>query len=131
MAHERSHEYASHIMEAIVTNKPYKIGGNVLNNFAISNLPANACVEVPCLVDRNGVTPCYVGPLPTQLAAMNSSNIWPQMLTIEAAVTGSREMLYQAALMDPHTGAQLSTDETVSLCDDLIEAHTKAGYPVF
>ena len=129
--HERSHEYASHIMEAIVTNRPYKIGGNVLNNGLITNLPREACVEVPCLVDANGITPTYVGALPTQLAAMNSSNIYPQLLTIEAAHTGKRETLYQAAMMDPHTGAQLSLDEIVAMCDDLIEAHEKAGYPIF
>ncbi len=128
--HTRSREYASYIMEAIATNTPYKIGGNVLNKGLIPNLPYNACVEVPCLVDGNGITPTYVGELPLQLAAMNSSNIWPQMLTVEAAHTGSREMIYQAAMMDPHTGAQLSTDEIVSLCNDLIEAHTNAGYPV-
>lgn len=129
--HKRSVEYASHIMEAIVTNVPYKIGGNVINHGMITNLPYDACVEVPCLVDRNGIQPTYVGALPLQLAAMNSSNIYPQMLTIEAAVTGKRETLYQAAMMDPHTGAQLSTDEIVSLCNDLIEAHTNAGYPIF
>ena len=129
--HTRTHEYASRIMEAIWTNTPLKIGGNVLNNGCISNLPREACVEVPCLVDNNGVTPTYVGDLPVQLAAMNSSNIYPQLLTIEAARTGKIEHLYQAAMMDPHTGAQLSTDEIVAMCNDLVEAHTKAGYPVF
>ncbi len=129
--HTRSHEYASRIMEAIWTNTPYKIGGNVINHGCISNLPDLACVEVPCLVDNNGITPTYVGDLPLQLAAMNSTNIYPQMLTIEAAHTGSRETLYQAALMEPHTAAQLSTDEIVALCNDLIEAHTNAGYPIF
>ena len=129
--HTRSREYASRIMEAIVTNEPYKIGGNVLNTGLIPNLPAEACVEVPCLVDRAGVTPTYAGPLPLQLAAMNSSNIYPQLLTIEAAATGSREALYQAAMMEPHTGAELSTDEIVALCNELIEAHEAAGYPVF
>jgi len=129
--HVRSNEYASRIMEAMVTNVPYKIGGNVINNGLITNLPQKACVEVPCLVDANGVTPTFVGELPLQLAAMNSTNIYPQMLTIEAAHTGSRETLYQAAMMDPHTGAQLSTDEIVALVDELIEAHTKAGYPIF
>lgn len=131
VTHTRSREYASHIMEAIVTNKPYKIGGNVINNGLITNLPREACVEVPCLVDNNGITPTYVGDLPLQLAAMNSSNIYPQMLTIEAAVTGKIETLYQAAMMEPHTGAELSTDEIVSLVNDLVEAHTKAGYPIF
>ena len=129
--HTRTHEYASRIMEAIWTNTPLKIGGNVLNNGCISNLPREACVEVPCLVDNNGVTPTYVGDLPLQLAAMNCSNIYPQLLTIEAARTGKIEHLYQAAMMDPHTGAQLSTDEIVAMCNDLVEAHTKAGYPVF
>ncbi len=129
--HERSREYASHIMEAIMTDKPYKIGGNVINNGLIPNLPAEACVEVPCLVDANGITPTYVGNLPLQLAAMNSSNIYPQLLTIEAAHTGSREALYQAAMMEPHTAAELSTDEIVALCNELIEAHTNAGYPIF
>jgi alpha-galactosidase len=129
--HVRSREYASRIMEAIVTNVPYKIGGNVLNNGLITNLPREACVEVPCLVDNCGVTPTFVGDLPLQLAAMNSSNIYPQLLTIEAAVKGSRDTLYQAALMEPHTGAELSTDEVVALVDELIEAHEKAGYPIF
>lgn len=129
--HTRSKEYASHIMEAIYTNKPYKIGGNVLNNGLITNLPYEACVEVPCLVDGNGVTPTFVGALPTQLAAMNSSNIYAQMLTIEAAHEMSKEKIYQAAMMDPHTGAQLSTEEIVALCNELFEAHEKAGYPIF
>jgi alpha-galactosidase len=71
-----------------------------------------------------------VGALPLQLAAMNASNIYPQLLTIQAAHTGNREYIYQAAMMDPLTGAQLSTDEIVSMCDELIQAHTAAGYPV-
>ena len=129
--HKRSREYASYIMEAIYTNKPYKIGGNVLNRGVITNLPYDACVEVPCLVDGKGIHPTFVGELPLQLAAMNSSNIYPQMLTIEAAHTMKKETIYQAAMMDPHTGAQLSTDEIVALCDELFEAHEKAGYPIF
>lgn len=128
--HTRSLEYASHIMEAMVTNKPYKIGGNVLNNGLITNLPQKACVEVPCLVDGSGVSPTYIGELPLQLAAMNSTNINPQLLTIEAAVTKKRETVYQAAMLDPHTGAQLSIDDIVAMCDELIEAHAAAGFPV-
>ena len=131
VTHTRSREYASHIMEAMWTNTPYTIGGNVINNGLIPNLPSEACVEVTCIVDINGITPTYAGPLPTQLAAMNSTNIYPQLLTIEAAHTGKRETLYQAAMMDPHTAAELSTDEIVAMCDELIEAHTKAGYPIF
>ena len=129
--HSRSDEYASHIMEAMVTDVPYIIGGNIINNGCITNLPREACVEVPCVVNKNGITPTYVGDLPLQLAAMNASNIYPQLLTIEAARTGKMDLLYQAAMMDPHTGAELSTDEIVALCDELVEAHTKAGYPVF
>ena len=128
--HTRSNEYASRIMEAIVTNTPYKIGGNVLNNGLISNLPDDACVEVPCLVDGGGIHPTYVGRLPVQCAAMNMTNINPQLLTIEAAVTGKREHVYQAAMLDPHTAAELSIDDIIAMCDELIEAHTKAGYPV-
>lgn len=123
LTHERSHEYASYIMEAMVTGVPYKIGGNVLNNGLITNLPDEACVEVPCLVDRSGVTPCKVGALPTQLAAMNVTNVNAQLLAIEAAATLDRQKIYQAAMMDPHTAAELSIDDIVSMCDDLIEAH--------
>ena len=130
LEHQRSREYASRIMEAMVTDIPYTIGGNVINNGVISNLPREACVEVPCVVNASGITPCYVGDLPLQLAAMNSSNIYPQLLTIEAAHTGKRDLIYQAAMMDPHTGAQLSTDEIVAMCDDLIAAHTAAGFPI-
>ena len=129
--HTRSREYASYIMDAIYTNKPFKIGGNVLNRGVITNLPYDACVEVPCLVDGEGIHPTFVGELPLQLAAMNSTNIYTQMLTIEAAHTMKKEKIYQAAMMDPLTGANLSTDEIVSLCDELFEAHTNAGYPIF
>ena len=131
ITHERSREYASHIMEAILTDQPYRIGGNVLNNGLIPNLPPEACVEVSCMVDRTGVHPTYAGPLPLQLAAMNMTNINVQLLTIEAAVTGKMEHVYHAAMMDPHTGSQLSTDEIVALCDELRAAHEAAGYPIF
>ncbi|WP_302416701.1 alpha-glucosidase/alpha-galactosidase [Blautia marasmi] len=123
ITHDRSKEYASYIMEAVVTNQPYKIGGNVINYGAIENLPADACVEVPCLVDGTGVNPCRVGRLPVQLAAMNMSNINVQLLTIEAAATRKKEYIYQAAMMDPHTGAELSIDDIVKMCDELIDAH--------
>ena len=122
--HERSREYASRIVESIVTNTPYQIGGNVLNkNFLISNLPEEACVEVPCLVNGNGVTPCFVGALPVQCAAMNMTNINVQLLTIEAARTRKKEHIYQAAMLDPHTAAELSIDDIKAMVDDLIEAH--------
>lgn len=123
LAHERSHEYASHIMEALVTNVPYKIGGNVLNTGLIDNLPKEACVEVPCLVDNYGITPCHVGALPPQLAAMNMTNINVQLLTIEAARTLKKEHIYHAAMLDPHTASELSLDDIVSMVDELIDAH--------
>ncbi len=127
--HERSREYASRIIEAMITNVPYKIGGNVLNTGLITNLPYNATVEVPCMVDKSGITPTYVGDLPLQLAAMNSSNIYPQLLTVEAAVTKNKDTLYMAAMADPHTAAELSIDDIVSMCDELLEAHKNAGFP--
>lgn len=128
ITHERSREYASHIMEAMVTDKPYRIGGNVINNGVITNLPAKACVEVPCLVDGNGIHPTFIGDLPEQLAAMNRTNINPQLLTIEAARSRRREDIYRAAMLDPHTAAELSLDDIVAMCDQLIEAHQAKGY---
>ena len=122
--HTRSNEYASHIMEAVVTGAPYQIGGNVLNTGnLIENLPADACVEVPCLVNGYGVLPCRVGRLPVQCAAMNMTNINVQLLAIEAAVTQKKEHIYQAAMMDPHTGSELDVDTIKKMVDDLIEAH--------
>ncbi len=122
--HTLSGEYAAHIIAAIVENKPYKIGGNVLNKgHLISNLPEEACVEVPCLLDGQGIHPCYVGALPVQCAAMNMTNINVQLLTIEAAVTKKREHIYQAAMLDPHTGSELDIDTIKKMVDDLIEAH--------
>ena len=123
VTHERSKEYASYIMEAIITGNPYKIGGNVLNTGLIDNLPADACVEVPCLIDGNGIHPCHVGKLPVQLAAMNQTNINAQLLTINAAVTKKREDIYMAAMLEPHTAAELSIDDIKAMVDELIEAH--------
>jgi alpha-galactosidase len=123
LEHRRTGEYASHIMEAIVTNKPYKIGGNVINHDLIENLPKEACVEVPCLVDGYGVDPCYVGKLPVQLAAMNMTHVNVHLITIEAAVTKKREHIYHAAMLEPHTAAELSLDDIRKMVDELIEAH--------
>lgn len=123
LTHKRTSEYASFIFEAMETNVPIKIGGNVMNTGLITNLPKEACVEVPCIVDSSGVTPTFVGDLPPQCAALNRTNINTQLLTIEAAMTGKKEHIYHAAMLDPHTSAELSMDEIVSLCDDLIEAH--------
>lgn len=123
LSHERSREYASYIMEAMETGIPTRIGGNVINNGVITNLPKNACVEVPCLVDRNGVQPTFIGDLPEQCAALNRTNINVQLMTIEAARTLKKDYIYQAVMLDPHTAAELSIDDIVSMCDDLIEAH--------
>lgn len=123
LTHERSHEYASYIMEAMETGAPFKIGGNVMNTGLIPNLPREACVEVPCLVDRSGISPVYVGDLPPQCAALNRTNINTQLLTIEAAITGKKEHIYHAAMLDPHTAAELSMDDIIALCDELIAAH--------
>ena len=122
--HKRSHEYASRIMEAITTGNPYQIGGNVLNKgHLITNLPEDACVEVPCLVNGYGIHPCHVGALPVQCAAMNMTNINVQLLTIEAAKTLKKDHIYQAAMLDPHTGSELDIDTIKKMVDDLIEAH--------
>ena len=122
--HNRSNEYASHIIESIVTNTPYEIGGNVLNeDRLITNLPKEACVEVPCLVNGMGVRPCYVGALPVQCAAMNMTNINVQLLTVEAAKTLKKEHIYQAAMLDPHTASELDIDTIKKMVDDLIDAH--------
>jgi alpha-galactosidase len=126
--HKRSREYCSHIIEAMISDTPYSIGGNVLNTGLITNLPEEATVEVKCLVDASGIHPTYVGALPTQLAAMNATNVFSQLLAVEAAVTGDREKLYQAVMMDPHAAAELSLDEIVMMCDELVEAHRAAGF---
>jgi len=123
LEHTRSHEYASYIFEAMETDNPFKIGGNVMNTGLITNLPKETIVEVPCLVDASGITPTYVGDLPPQLAALNRTNINTQLLTLEAAFTGKKEHIYHAAMLDPHTAAELSIDDIVAMCDDLIEAH--------
>ncbi|SER61637.1 alpha-glucosidase/alpha-galactosidase [Salisediminibacterium halotolerans] len=124
ITHERSNEYGSRIIEAIETDVPFKFGGNLVNRGGlISNLPENACVEVPCVADRSGIAPTHVGALPEQLAALNRTNINTQIMTVEAVVRNSKDAVYQAALLDPHTSSELSIADTVKLCDALIEAH--------
>lgn len=123
LEHERSTEYASYIMEAMETGAPYTLGGNVLNKNLIPNLPYDACVEVMCVADRNGITPTYAGALPPQCAALTRTNVNVQELAIEAALTRKREHIYHAALLDPHTAAELTIAEIVAMCDELIAAH--------
>ena len=123
ITHERSHEYGSLIIHRLETGTPRVVYGNVPNRGLIDNLPQGCCVEVPCLVDQNGVQPTHVGALPPHLAALMQTNINVQALTVEAALTRKREHIYHAAMLDPHTAAELSLDEIWSLVDEVIAAH--------
>jgi alpha-galactosidase len=120
---ERSHEYGSLIIHSLETHQPRVIYGNVANYGLIDNLPQGCCVEVPCLVDKNGIQPTRIGALPPHLAALMQTNINVQALTVEAALTGKREHIYHAAMLDPHTAAELDLEQIWSLVDELIEAH--------
>lgn len=120
---EQSNEYASAIIHGMVTGANHLIYGNVRNDGLITNLPFNAAVEVPCHIDRNGIQPVKVGKLPVQLAAVMRWQINVQELTVAAALTGRRDHIYHAALLDPHTAAELAPDEIRAMCDELIGAH--------
>jgi alpha-galactosidase len=120
---KRSHEYGSLIIASLETGEPRVVYGNVPNDGLIENLPSGCCVEVPCLVDKNGIQPTRIGQLPPHLAALMQTNINVQALTVEAALTQKREHIYHAAMLDPHTAAELSLEQIWSLVDDLIEAH--------
>lgn len=119
----RSVEYGSTIIHAIETGTPAVVYGNVPNRGLISNLPADCCVEVPCLVDAQGVQPTTVGALPPQLAALMQTQINVQALTVEAIISGRREHVLHAAMFDPHTAAELDLDQIAELVDALLEAH--------
>jgi len=121
--YERSQEYGSLIIHSLETGMPRVVYGNVANHGLIDNLPQDCCVEVPCLVDKSGLQPTKIGRMPPQLAALQQTNINVQSLVVEAALTRKREHIYQAAMLDPHTAAELSLDEIWSLVDELIEAH--------
>jgi alpha-galactosidase len=123
LAVERTHEYGAYIIHSLETGQPRVVYGNVANDHLIDNLPQGACVEVPCLVDRNGIQPTRVGALPPQLAALMMTNVNVQSLTVEAALTGRREHIYHAAMLDPHTAAELDPEQIYALVDDLIAAH--------
>jgi alpha-galactosidase len=122
LTHDKTQEYGAYIMEAIETDAPIKIGGNVLNKGFIPNLPPNAVVEVPCLVDRNGVQGTHVGDLPEQCAALCRSHTTVHRLVLEAALEGRKDAIYQAAYLDPHTAAELPLDTIRQLCDELLAA---------
>jgi len=119
----RSHEYGSGIIHSIETGQPRVVYGNVANNGLIDNLPQACCVEVPCLVDKNGIQPTKIGSLPPHLAALMRTNANVQEMVVEAVLTGKREYIYYAAMLDPHTAAELDLDQIWHLVDDLIEAH--------
>ncbi|NUQ00274.1 MAG: alpha-glucosidase/alpha-galactosidase [Armatimonadetes bacterium] len=120
-------EYGSGIIHSMETGTPRVVYGNVLNRGLIDNLPQGCCVEVPCLVDKNGVQPTKIGALPPQLAAICQTNINPQSLTVAAALSGDKQYAYQAAMLDPHTAAELTLDEIWALCDDLFARHEQDG----
>jgi alpha-galactosidase len=124
LATDRSDEYGAHIVHALETGEPFCFNGNVMNDGLVDNLPL-CCVEVPCTAGPGGITPQAVGALPPQLAGLIRTNVNVQELTVEAALGGSRDHVYHAAMLDPHTGAELSLGEIHELVDQLIEAHSQ------
>ena len=120
---KRSQEYGSLIIHSIETGTPRVVYGNVANEGLIDNLPQGRRVELPVLVDKNGLQPTKIGSLPPQLAALMQTNINVQSLTVEAALTGKKEHVYHAAMFDPHTSAELTLDEIYSMVDELLIAH--------
>jgi len=120
---ERSAEYASLIIHSIETGQPRVIYGNVRNDHLIDNLPEGCCVEVPCLVDRNGVQPTRIGALPPQLAGMSRLHVSVQELTVRAALEGKRDYVYQAVMLDPLAAATMPLEQIWAMTDELIAAH--------
>lgn len=121
----RTHHYASYIIEAVETNQPVRINGNVRNRGLIENLPQGCCVEVPCLVDSNGIQPTVVGSLPSQLAVLNRTSINVQELIVEAALTGRAEAVYQAVMLDPLTCAVCTLPQIRSMVDEMFVAQAE------
>jgi alpha-galactosidase len=122
---ERTHEYGSQIIEAVETNRPARINGNVPNRDLIPNLPYGCCVEVPCLVDSNGIQPTRVDDYPTQLAALNRTNINVQELIVEAALTGSRQAVHYAVQLDPLAAAVCTLPQLRAMTEELLEAQER------
>ena len=121
----RSFEYGSQTIHAMVTDRPARIYGNVMNDGLVTNLPAFSAVEVACLVDRNGVHPCHYGALPTPLAAMCGTQIQTYQLAVEAILNKSRRSVYHALMMDPLTHSKLTIDEIEEVVDTLVEKQRK------
>jgi len=122
---ERTHEYGSYIIDAIETDQPLRINGNVPNQGLVDNLPGDCCVEVPCLVDGNGVQPTAVGSLPSQLAALNRTNVNVQELTVQAALTGEVEAVHHAVMLDPLTAAVCTLSQIRSMVDEMLAAQAQ------
>ena len=120
-----SGEYGSIIIHSMETGTPSRINGNVKNKGIITNLPEGSCVEVPCLVDKEGIHPCYVGDLPPQLAALNRTNINVQELAVRGIAERDKTKIFQSILLDPLTGAILTIDEIKNMVDELFEANKK------
>jgi len=125
MPTQRTHEYGSYIMEAMETNRPARINGNIPNRGVITNLPEGCCVEVACLVDASGVQPTVVGDLPPQLAGLNRTNINVQELIVEAALTGSTEAVHHAVMLDPLTGAICTLPQIRAMVGEMLEAQRR------
>lgn len=119
----RSNEYAAGIIDGIVTGAPQTIWGNVPNNGLIAALPDDCIVEVPCHVDRNGISPMRAEPMPSMLTSIMGKSIAVQREVVNAAISGKRESIYHAAMLDPHTSAELTLDETTAMVDELLVAH--------
>jgi alpha-galactosidase len=122
---QRTHEYGSFILEAVETNQPARVNGNVPNDGLIANLPEGCCVEVPCLVDSNGVQGVCIGDLPTQLAAVNRTNINVQELTVEASLTGDKDAVHYAVMLDPLTSAVCTLPQIHTMVDEMFEAQAQ------
>jgi alpha-galactosidase len=122
---QRTHEYGAYILEATETNQPVRINGNVPNDGLITNLPYSCCVEVPCLVDGNGVQGVFVGGLPTQLAAVNRTNINVQELAVQASLTGEKDAVHYAIMMDPLASAVCTLPQIHAMVDEMLEAQAK------
>jgi alpha-galactosidase len=110
-------------MNSVWTGEPSVIYGNVKNTGLITSLPEGCAVEVPCLIDDSGIQPTYIGALPPQLTALIRTNVNVQELTVAALMTENKEHIYHAAMMDPHTAAELDLDQIWHLVDDLLAAH--------
>jgi alpha-galactosidase len=122
---DRSGEYGSIIIHSIETGQPAVIYGNVKNTGLVTNLPEGCCVEVPCLVDKEGIHPCYVGNMPPQIAALNLNNVGMQELIVRGVAEKDKTKIFHSILLDPLTAAMLTIEETRKMVDEMFAAETK------